>query len=240
MSTILKNIKKQSNLVKMHRSHLDERLSYIKSLALSMGSCVEKTIADAKDIVINNASSQEKLSVINKREEEINYLQVKLSKACFRSLARQAPVAKDLRLILTVLNANTDLERMGDLAANIAKKAKKMDTHSSLNHSYSLLDKMFCETIEMVRLSLNAFVKEDSPMARKVLEMDDRVDQLQKQIFQDLENIMKSEVSLIPTGIRLITVSGGIERIADHATNIAEEIIFLTTGRDIRHKGSTS
>lgn len=217
------------------RSRLDERLDYMKSLAYSMGESVEQTISDIQEIVFGKAVIEQKLTSINKREEKINSLQLKLSKACFRALARQAPVAKDLRLILTCLYANTDLERMGDLAINIAHKTKKMDTHPSLDPCYSTLEKMFQATIQMVRLCLQSFMKEDTALAQNVLKMDDVVDSCQTQIKEKSKKIMKDHPDLISTGVEFISVSNGLERIADHSTNIAEEIIFLQTGYDIRH-----
>lgn len=221
----------------IYRSQLDERLNHMKSLALSMGSGVEQTIADAKEIIIGKTSLKERFPAMKKREEEINILQLKLAKVCFRSLARQAPVAKDLRMILTVLYANTDLERMGDLAINIVHRAKKMKKHSLLNHNYLMLEKMFNSTAKMVNLSLDSFIKENVEMSKKVLKMDNIVDDCQRQIREEAKKIMKANMDLISTCVDFIIVSGHLERIADHSTNIAEEIIFLQTGLDIRHGG---
>ena len=230
-----KKLKKQESFIKIHRSQLDESLSYMKSLALSMGGCVEETLNEAKDIFLGKISLKESLSAIKEREEEINIFQLKLSKACFRSIARQAPVAKDLRMILTVLNASTDLERMGDLAINIVHRIKKMQDDPSLKDNHLLLEKMFNSTIEVVNLTLDAFVKESVEMSKKVLEMDSVVDSCQKKIGEELKKTMKSNTDLISTCVDSIIVSGHLERIADHSTNIAEEIIFLQTGLDIRH-----
>lgn len=227
---------KKDRFIEVQRSRLDERLSYIQSLALSMGRFVEKTISDAKDIAAKRVLPEERLPSMKKREKEINSLQLKLSKTCFRSLARQAPVAKDLRWILALLSANTDLERMGDLAINIAHKAQYLETHSSLNNSFLILEKMFNAAIEMVQLSLNSFEKEDERLAKKVLNMDDVVDSAQKEINQESITVMKQNGSLISTCVKLIVISGKIERIADHATNLAEEAIFLQTGSDVRHR----
>lgn len=229
------NLKKQN--ISQFRSRLDERLTYMKSLACAMGECVEQTISDTQEIVFGKASIENQLNTIKKREDEINSLQLKLSKACFRALARQAPVAKDLRLILTFLYANTDLERMGDLAINIAHRTQKMDTDPCLEPCYSILEKMFQSTIQMVRLSLKSFMEEDIQIAKNVLEMDDVVDSCQTQIKKKSKEIMKDQPHLISTSVEFIIVSSGLERIADHSTNIAEEIIFLQTGDDIRHGG---
>ena len=227
---------KKDRFIKVYRSRLDERLCYIQSLALSMGRCVEKTISSAKDIVAKRVSPEKHLPGMKEREKEINSLQLKLSKTCFRSLARQAPVAKDLRWILAFLSANTDLERMGDLAINIACKAQHLETHSSLNNSFLILEKMFNAAIEMVQLSLNSFEKENEQLANKVLNMDDIVDSAQKEITRESTTVMKQNGDLISTCIKLIIISGKVERIADHATNLAEEAIFLQTGSDVRHR----
>lgn len=221
--------------IKIHNNNLDERLSYIKSLALSMGGCVEEIISDAKDIVTGQVQQEERLSEMKKREEEINFLQLKLSKSCFRSLARQAPVAKDLRLILTLLNANTDLERMGDLSINIAHRSKALEPHPDLKNTYSTLEHMFNATIEMVNISLNSFVKEDEQLAQKVLNKDDIVDASLKEIIKESKLVMEQNKNLISTCVNIIIIAVNVERIADHCTNLAEEIIFLQTGKDIRH-----
>ncbi len=231
----MENMKAKKQNLTRFRSRLDEQLSKMKSLAHAMGECVEQTISDTQEIVFGKTDIEEKLISIKKREENINNLQLKLSKACFRALARQAPVAKDLRLILTCLYANTDLERMGDLAINIAHRTKKMDTDPALDPCYSTLEKMFSASIQMVRLSLESFMKEDTTAAKNVLEMDDVVDSCQTQIKEKSKKIMKDHPHLIPTGVEFISVGNGLERIADHSTNIAEEIIFLQTGYDIRH-----
>ena len=219
------------------RSILDEKLGYMKSLISAMATAVKKTISDAQFVITNPDQTNKKLVIMRKREFEINTLQLKLSKACFRSLARQAPVAKDLRLILTCIYASIDLERMGDLAINIAHKSQIMETQKATKSCYNLLDKMFHSTIEMVDLTLKSFVQEDIKLAKDVLVMDDVVDSWQTQIKKESQNMMKNHNHLISTGIEFIIVSGGLERIADHSTNIAEDIIFLKTGSDIRHGG---
>ena len=220
------------------RSILDEKLNYMKELVGSMGSGVEKTISDAQKIVMDPSQSDQKLQTMKDREFEINDLQLKLSKACFRGLARQAPVAKDLRLILTCLYASIDLERMGDLAINIAHKSQKMEIEKGSKSCYDLLNKMFQSTIEMVQLTMKAFNQEDLKLAKEVLTMDDVVDSWQTKIKKEAQNMMKDHSHLISTGIEFIISSSGLERIADHSTNIAEDIIFLQTGYDVRHGGA--
>lgn len=229
--------KNNSNL-QVHRSRLDERLTYMKSLALAMGACVEETLADTKLILMQRKRLDDLSKGITEREEKINDLQLQLSKSCFRALARQAPVAKDLRMVLTVLNASTDLERMGDLSINIAHRFHTLQSHPSLNQYYALLEQMFESTIQMVRLALDAFVKEDVIMSQQVLGMDDIVDSSLTTLRKESKELMAKHTEFIPTCVECIIIASGLERIADHSTNIAEEIIFLETGKDIRHTSS--
>ena len=230
-----KPFSKSTVSLKKFRSRLDERLDYIKSLVCLMGQNVEKTISDAKEIIVDRAEAKEKWEAVENREEKVNELQLKVSKACFRALASQAPVAKDLRMILTCLYANTDLERMGDLAINITRRGHKMEDTKPLENSYGVLDKMFNAVSEMVSLSLDAFSKESASIAQKVIAMDDVVDSCRSQIKKESKIVMQSQKNLVSSGVEFIIVSGSLERIADHSTNIAEEIIFLQTGCDIRH-----
>ena len=227
--------KQQNGVSPIYRSRLDERLGQMKSLALSMGGCVEETLSSAKEVVLGERLLDKVLPEVKKREEKINILQLKLSKAGFRAIARQAPVAKDLRMILTALSANTDLERMGDLAFNIVHRSKKIKKIPSLKKNLLLLETMFDSTAKMVSLALSAFVEENVEMSQKVLKMDSAVDECQRKMKDDCKKIMKKDVKLIPVCVDLIIISNHLERIADHATNIAEEIIFLQTGLDIRH-----
>ena len=231
----MQSVRKKST--EQFRSILDEKLSYIKELVDSMGSSVEKTISDTQMIFMNHDKHDQQLELMKEREFEINASQLKLSKACFRGLARQAPVAKDLRFILTCLYASIDLERMGDLAINIAHKSQRMEIEKGSKACCDLLDKMFQSTIEMVKLTLKAFNQEDLQLAKEVLTMDDVVDSWQTKIKTEAQKMMKAHDHLIPTGIEFIISSSGLERIADHSTNIAEDIIFLQTGYDVRHGG---
>ena len=170
------------------------------------------------------------------REQKINSLQLKVSRACFKILARQSPVAGDLRLILAILNTNTNLERMGDLAFNIASRARSVKKDPILDEIIHLFSDMFNQVSKMTHKSLNAFVGEDENLAHSILAQDDYVDKLRNLIRKNLETLIISHSHLIKPGIDLIIISGELERIADHATNIAEEIIFLKTGSDIRHQ----
>ena len=222
--------------MKTVQSKLDERLNYIRSLILNMGVFVEKTISSSCDILLNKETHTDIMYDLRKQEEEINTLQIKVSRVCFKILARESPVAGDLRLILAIVNTNTDLERMGDLAFNIADRAKSVKKDPILNEIINLFETMFAQVSKMVHKSLDAFVAEDERLARKILIQDDFVDQTRNKIRTKLEEITISHNHLIKPGIDLIIIAGELERIADHATNIAEEVIFLKTGDDIRHQ----
>ena len=222
--------------MKKAQNKLDERLNYIRSLILNMGVFVEKTISSSCDILLNKDIHHDIMHELGKQEEEINTLQIKVSRVCFKILARESPVAGDLRLILAIVNTNTDLERMGDLAFNIAGRAKSVKKDPILNEIISLFEAMFAQVSKMVHKSLDAFVAEDERLARKILIQDDIVDQTRNKIRTGLEEITVSHNHLIKPCIDLIIIAGELERIADHATNIAEEVIFLKTGDDIRHQ----
>ncbi len=223
--------------MKTLHSKLDDRLNYIKALILKMGSFVEKTIICSFDILLNKYQDQQILTELKQREKDINALQLKVSRVCFKILARESPVAKDLRLILATINANTDLERMGDLAFNIASRAWSIDKDPVLDEVvHGLFEKMFDQTSKMVRKSLDAFVGGDERLARQILIQDNNVDDIRTNIHSVLEEISIQHKHLIRSCIGSIIIAGELERIADHATNIAEEIIFLKTGDDIRHQ----
>ena len=222
--------------MKKVQNKLDERLNYIRSLILNMGVFVEKTISSSCDILLNKDIHHDIMYELGKQEEKINTLQLKVSRVCFKILARESPVAGDLRLILAIVNTNTDLERMGDLAFNIAGRAKSVKKNPILNEIISLFETMFAQVSKMVHKSLDAFVAEDERLARKILIQDDIVDQTRNKIRTGLEEITVSHNHLIKPCVDLIIIAGELERIADHATNIAEEVIFLKTGDDIRHQ----
>ncbi len=219
------------------QNKLDERLNYIRSLILDMGAFVEKTISSSCDILLNRQKAHSDImQELKEREESINQLQLRVSRVCFKILARESPVAGDLRLILAIVSANTDLERMGDLALNIAERAESVQKDPILEEIIQLFETMFHQVSAMTHKSLDSFVAEDEKLARTILLQDDNVDQVRNKIRAGLEDITVSHNRLIKPCIDLIIIAGELERIADHATNIAEEVIFLKTGDDIRHQ----
>ncbi len=220
------------------QSKLSERLNYIRSLILNMGGFVEKNISTAYELLLKNTTDKNLMQEMILREGEINDLQLKVSRVCFKILARQSPVARDLRMILAILSANTDLERMGDLAVNVAQRASSIDKEPIWDEAIGLFKKIFSQVSKMVHKSLDAFVDEDEHLAHSILIQDDNVDQIRDRIRTLLDETTEKAVPkhVIKQCIDLIIVAGELERIADHATNIAEEVIFLKTGDDVRHQ----
>ena len=221
----------------MQPKFLDERLTRLKSLIASMGGCVEQMLKEAGSITFDKEVDKESLyKLVQSREQEIDSLQIQLDKHCFRVLARQAPVARDLRLILSIISINTALERMGDLSLNISKKAKILKEDPLLETSFETLKDMFHHITSMIRGCLNAFINENDRLAREVIIQDDRADELKDKICIKLKECILANNALIDTCIKLVGISEMLERLGDQATNIAEEVIFLETGRDVKHK----
>ena len=215
---------------------LDERLTHLKSLTAAMGGCVEQMLKESGAITFNEDLEKDALfSLILQREQEIDNLQVRLGKSCFRILARQRPVARDLRLILSIISTNTALERMGDLSLNIARKGKDLKEDPLLETSLDNLKEMFHEITLMVQGCLDAFINEDAELSRKIIKQDEHVDQLQASTYIKLKECILANTDLVDTCIQLVSISEKLERIGDQASNVAEEVIFLETGRDIKH-----
>ncbi len=216
---------------------LDQRLTLLKSFVGSMGGHVEEMLKEVFSIYFDkDMNKSEILEKIEEHEKEINNLQIKLDKYCFRILARQGPVAKDLRMILSIITINISLERIGDLILNIAKKGMNLDKDPLLDHSLNDLKEMFYQAISMVNDCLDSFINEDSELAKKIILSDSKIDNLNSLIHKKLKECIFRNNKLIGQCIDLVSVCEKLERIGDQTTNIAEEIIFLKTGRDIKHQ----
>ena len=215
----------------------DEKLGELKSLIASMGGCVEQMLKEANMIIFKKNLDKEKLyKVIREREIEIDSLQIKLGKYCYRLLAIQSPVAKDLRMILSIISANTSLERMGDLSLNIAKRGKDLREDPLLEEPLSCLEEMFVHISLMVVDCLDAFINEDEKLAKQVIIQDQKADNLKDNICLKLKQCILKNQELIDTCIQLVGITEKLERVGDQATNIAEEVVFLHTGLDIKHQ----
>jgi phosphate transport system protein len=210
----------------------EEGLKDLKSLILKMGGHVEVAIeASVRAILERNASV---FSQVFAHEEQINQAHVEVDDLCLRLLARQTPLARDLRLILGVIKINTDLERMGDQAVNIAYNGTHVVEGAPLQMSVDL--KLMSDRVRsMVRDALDAFVRGDVPLARQVLLRDDEVDQMKRSLLQELKGTLRREPECCEEALALILIGRNLERLGDHATNIAEDVIFVTSGEDVRH-----
>jgi len=204
----------------------------LKSQLLTMGGLVENRIHRAVDSLIhrNDAEAQK----VIESDVEINDLQIEVDERCLKLLATQTPVAGDLRFIAAAMKINSDLERMGDQAVNIAENTMKCLDKPPLK-PFIDLPRMAALAQEMTRDALDAFVRRDADLARDVLRRDDEVDDLKDQVFRELLTYMMADPGTIERALSLILISRNLERVADHATNIAEDVIFLVEAKDVRH-----
>lgn len=212
--------------------HFDEELSELKQKILQMGALVEEQIERAKQALIERDEILAKQVIHNDRK--VNTYDVEVDEACLRLLALYQPAARDLRFITTAMKISTELERMSDLAENICERALELNEEPQLK-PYIDIPVMADRAIKMVREALDAFVRGDSSLARAVLDEDDIVDELTKQLFRELLSFMIENPNTISRAIRLSFVSKYIERIADHATNVAELVVYMVEGKIIRH-----
>jgi phosphate transport system protein len=213
---------------------MDSQLDELKRLILVMGGHVERALSEAMQALMSrNADS---FAQVHDIEKKINEGHIAVDNACLAVLAKQGPVAKDLRLILSIVKINTDLERMGDQCVNIAYTGKDYLARKPLT-SVSDISHMSDLVRAMVKESLDCFVRGDVELAKKILLMDDEVDGLKNKVFKDHLNHMKNSSSDVEACLDLILVARNLERLGDHATNIAEDVIFAFTGKDVRHGG---
>jgi|RhiMetdeSRZDD1v2_1073273.scaffolds.fasta_scaffold71325_4 phosphate transport system protein len=216
----------------MHR-HFEDQLEEIKERMLFMSSLVEKAIHTSLE-ALNHRDESQATQVIADMEPQINELHLELDDRALQLLALQQPMAVDLRFITGTIKINSDLERMGDQAVNIAQRALSLVAQPALK---PLIDIPHMADIaeKMVKDALDAFVRRDTELARQVVLRDDEVDNYRDLIFRELIAHMIKDPRHILQALDLILVSRNLERIADHATNIAEDVIYMVLGRDIRH-----
>jgi phosphate transport system protein len=212
--------------------HFDHSLRELKEQLVTMAGLVERAIENATLALQNGDSAQ--IQNVYEIEKKVNQAHIQVDGTCLKLLALQQPLAADLRLIVAIIKINTDLERMGDQAVNIAKNSERYLREKPRK---PLLDLpvMFTEVRFMVGEALDSFVKNNKNLAQDVLDRDDKVDALKHKIFRDVLEHLKTDPSGIEQGLTLILIARNLERIGDHATNIAEDVIFAITGEDIRH-----
>ena len=212
--------------------HYDEELQGLRNHLLEMGGLVEKQIADAIRALVER--DDEFARLIIERDRTVNRMEVQIDDLCLRLLALHQPAARDLRLITTALKITTDLERAGDMAENICERVLELSREPQLKPLIDL-PRMAAVAQGMLRQSLDAFVREDTELALQVCHQDDEVDGLADQLLRELLTFMLEDPHTISRALRLIFISKYLERLADHATNIAEMVIFMVKGKSIRH-----
>lgn len=212
--------------------HYEEDLQELKEDILKMGSVAEDMLAMAMKSLVERDNNMAKQ--VMKKDHEANELEMSIDDRCLKLLALRQPAGSDLRFIIIGLKISKDLERIGDLAVDIAQQAEHLNKEPQLK-PYVTLPQMAEKTQIMVKEALDSFVNRDAAKANRVCELDDEVDDLKDFIFSELSEGMQKDAATVMRSIRLILIARHLERIADHATNIAEEVIFMVEGRDIRH-----
>ena len=212
--------------------HFQDELEALHARLLEMGGLAEERVRIAVQGMVTRDFDTIELSI--RGDEPVNQLHIEIDNRAFRLLALYQPMATDLRAIVAALKINTDLERVGDLAVNIAEAAKRYATHPPVK---KLIDipRMGDIAQAMLRDALDAYVKRDTRLAHSVLERDDELDSLKSQVFRDLLECMIGDPATVEPSLDLILVSRHLERIGDHATNVAEDVIFMVSAQDVRH-----
>lgn len=210
----------------------EEELNDLRQNILTMGGLVEKQIGNAVDALVNRDLPLAEATIT--KDADVNALDVGIDDLCLKLLALRQPAGRDLRFITTALKITTDLERIGDRAVSISERAIELAGEPPLK-PYIDIPRMADISLGMLRQSLDAFVREDPELALTVCRSDDEVDKLNGQIFRELLSYMIEDPATITRAMRILFVSKYLERIADHATNIAEMVVFMVKGQSIRH-----
>jgi phosphate transport system protein len=215
--------------------HFQEELEALKSRLLEMGGLAEDRVRRSVQALVERDTGD--IDRVLAGDEAINALHIEIDNRCFKLLALHQPMAVDLRAIVAAVKINTDLERVGDLAVNIAEAGKRYLQHPPVK---PLIDipRMGDLAQKMLRDALDAFVRRDMALAEAVLAADDTLDALKTQIFRELLTYMLQDPETIEPALDLILISRHLERIGDHATNVAEDVIFILSAKDVRHHGA--
>ena len=210
----------------------EEQLGQLRTAVLEMGGLVEEQIGQAVRALIQRDEALARATI--ERDHTVNRFDVEIDDLSLKLLALRQPAARDLRLITTALKITTDLERIGDMATHIAERAIELAGELPIK-PYIDIPRMADVARDMLRRSLDAFVREDTELALGVCLADDTIDQLHEQLFRELLSYMVENPATVSRAMRLLFVSKYLERVGDHATNIAEMVIFMVKGRSIRH-----
>ena len=212
--------------------HFQDELEQLKTRLLEMGGIAEEQVRTAVKGLVDRDHAL--IDQVLTGDDPLNSLHIEIDNRCFTLLALYQPMAADLRTIVAAVKINTDLERVGDLAVNIAEAARRYVAHAPVK---KLIDipRMAMIAQSMLRDALDAFVRRDIELAQQVLNEDDRLDSLKTQIFRELLTYMLQDPHTIEPALDLILMSRHLERIGDHATNVAEDVIFMVSAKDVRH-----
>lgn len=217
--------------------HLTKEISKLKNKVLKLCALVEENVKSAVDAV-TNLDIDLAISV-KEKDDRIDSMEIELEEECLKILALYQPVANDLRYVIACLKMNNDLERIGDLAVNIARRAitvAKFSEEPIFLDFYPMMDKMR----SMLKNALDALIEMNAELAVKVLTHDDEIDAMNKQMQKQVLELIKKNPEKVEYYIHLLSVSRHLERIADYATNIAEDVIYMVTGKIVRHQHDTS
>jgi phosphate transport system protein len=216
------------------KKHYSVQLADVRELVLRMGGLAEQMTRRVIEALVQRDAGI--LAEVRAMESQVNQLHVEIDEACLELIALRQPAAADLRFITAAMKIIVDMERIGDQAINITERAESLLAVPPLK---PLIDipRMADIAQEMLKASLDAYVNGDDELAYQTILKDDEVDQLKDQVFRELLTFMMSDPTTIPRAMDLILVSRHIERIADHATNICEDVIFMVKGKDVRHQG---
>jgi phosphate transport system protein len=215
--------------------HFQQDLEVLKTRLLEMGGLAEERVRSAIEALVSrNADAVDRVLA---GDGPINQLHIEIDERCFKLLALHQPMAVDLRSIVSAVKINTDLERVGDLAINIAEAARRYMRHAPVKQLIDI-PRMATLAQTMLRDALDAYVRRDIALAQAVLNEDDKLDALKTQVFRELLTYMLQDPTTIEPSLDLILVSRHLERIGDHATNVAEDVIFMVSARDVRHQGA--
>ena len=216
----------------IHR-HLDDELAKLRRLITDMFSIVDEQFANGINALLNR--DVELAEKVVARDDEVDELEIRIDEHCERILALYHPVAQELRMLITAVKINTDLERIGDHCKNLAKNTRHVEKAPDLLKSTHIGD-MTTHSRSMLRDVQDAFFERDRVTSREVLAQDRQVDRLHEENFYALVKFGREHPDQLEAVAHLVTASKALERISDHAKNIAESVVFLVEGKDIRHR----
>ena len=219
------------------RINFHQRLDDLKERLLVMAGMAEQAIQ--RSIEAYTTRDLSICELVFRSEPAINKLEREIDQMALDLLAMEQPMAVDLRFILSVIRINADLERVGDQAVNIAVRVREMGAFASIDLPVDI-PRLASLASEMVRKALQAFIEADAELARSVLMLDDQVDEMNNNAFYSLSSLIKDRPELTPQSLNALIIARNLERVGDHATNIAEDVIFWVRGFDVRHNSSAS